>query len=333
MIFFSLLLAACEPKATLYQQKIITFGTVVELQIITTDKAQVQRALSAAEKLLRKRHSDWHAWREGELQTLNQSLASAKAVKIPPSLKTLIFKSIEFESKTEGLFNPAIGQLIAAWGFHESQQKDEDLLSRIQKNIPSMHDLIIKQDVISTTNPYLQLDFGGIAKGLAIMELQSLFKSLGFEHYLINAGGDIYSHGNRGNKTWKMGIQNPFGQGAIGVYENSANKNIFTSGNYQRYQQDKQGFRHHIIDPRSGAPSTNITAVTVVHNDALTADVAATALMIAEPELHPKIARQLGISEYLYMTDPNEVWITLAMKRQTVFNNAIKVHIITEKTL
>ncbi len=54
------------------------------------------------------------------------------------------------------------------------QTNEDKLISKIKHDIPGMHDLIVKDNHAISLNPYLQLDFGAIAKGLAVTFIISI---------------------------------------------------------------------------------------------------------------------------------------------------------------
>ncbi len=56
---------------------------------------------------------------------------------------------------------------------------------------------------------------------------------------------------------------------------------IFTSGNYERFREDNTERYPHILDPGTGWPATDIASVTLITDDGLLADAAATALVVA----------------------------------------------------
>ena len=59
---------------------------------------------------------------------------------------------------------------------------------------------------------------------------------------------------------------------------------------------------HENIDPRTGYPAVGTASVTVLHDNASTADAAATALFIAGPKDWHRVSRQMGI-RYVMLTD------------------------------
>ena len=176
-----------------------------------------------------------------------------------------------------------------------------------------MPDLKLKQRQAFSTNPHLQLDLGGIAKGYAIGLIADYLTETGFKHFLINAGGDLYFTGTKLGKSWKVGIQNPFEPGAIASVSLESEHYLFTSGNYQRHYRQADKIIHHIIDPRTGEPSKHISSATVLSSNPVLADVAATTLMIDGIENHRSLAKSLGIKDYLIVSQDRKIIITRSL--------------------
>ncbi len=295
------------------------FGTVIDVSIIHRDTDKVEKAFVAVENQLELYRQYWHAWEESDLTRFNQALSQPQAVRIPDSLQELIELSINYYHSSQGLFNPALGKLIAAYGFHGSNQSDDALIDEIQQDLPTMLDLEANDLQATSSNPYLKLDFGGIAKGYAMSLVADFLKAEGFEHFLINAGGDVLVAGNRFGKPWRIGVQNPFKPGAIATLELQGNQHLFTSGNYQRYYKKGDDIVHHIIDPRTGRPSKQISSATVLAENAVLADVAATTLMIDGWDNHRSLAKSLGIIDYLIMNEKLEIIVSRSMVEKIEF--------------
>lgn len=332
-IIFLLLLfsvTACHKPNNLIEQRILSFGTLIDITIAPNkgNKNGALLALKETEALLKQRHHQWHSWLPGDLSTLNEQLKSQKTTSLfNEDLKYLIQQSKDFYDKSNELFNPALGTLIEAWGFHDRSEPDLELIQKIQTNIPTMDDISVNNNSIINSNPYLKLDFGGIAKGLAIEQIRTIFQKNNIHNYLINMGGDLYANGSKFGESWRIGIQNPYQIGSIGNLNLESNNNLFTSGSYQRFDENNKAI-HHIIDPRTGKPSTQANAVTVYHTNPITADVAATALMIAKPSEWSQLAKNLSLTDYLIIKPDKSIWVTQSLNKKITFNTELKIHII-----
>lgn len=295
------------------------FGTVIDVSIIHHDIDKVEKAFATVENRLELYREYWHGWEESDLTRFNRALSQSQSVPVPDSLLKLIELSQSYYHASQQLFNPALGKLIAAYGFHASDQPDDTLIEAIQQELPTMLDLEVRDSQATSNNRHLKLDFGGIAKGYAMSLVADSLKTMGFEHFLINAGGDVLVAGNRFGKPWRVGVQDPFKPGAIASLELSGNRHLFTSGNYQRYYKKGDAIVHHIIDPRSGKPSKYISSATVLTDDAVLADVAATTLMIDGWDNHRLLAKSLGISAYLIVNQNQQIIVSRSMAEKIEF--------------
>lgn len=192
---------------------------------------------------------------------------------------------------------------------------------------------------MSSNNAAVKLDLGGVAKGFAIDRLLSYLKQQGIHNALVDAGGDLKVIGNHGNRPWKIAIRNPrFNPGKdndtaatstkiIASLELNDNEAAFTSGDYERYFKNKNQDKHfhHIIDPRTGYPAVGTQSITVLHQDATTADAAATALFIAGPTQWVKIAKAMDIKYVLLVDDKGELHISSAMNKRLKFKQKRKI--------
>ena len=305
-ILLAFWLVGCEPRDHLIRQHLLEFGTIIEITLIHDDLRHAERLLENAEQQLKRQRRQWHAWEDSDLTRFNDALQVQARAKVPSSLRPLLQLSQTYYQASDGLFNPAMGRLIAAYGFHNAPA-DERRISTLRRNLPIMTDLSIDGETARSANPDLQIDLGGIAKGYAIGEVAALFDRNGIRHYVINAGGDLVTQGSRFGKPWRIGIRNPYAPGVFASIELSGRNSLFTSGNYARQYQLGKRFRHHIIDPRSGESSVGQSSATVLTRDPALADAAATILMI-DGGAHPRrLARSLGTGAYLIVTEARQI--------------------------
>lgn len=272
--------------------------------------------------------ANWHAWEDSDLYRFNRSLVSLQPTTIPPSLSELINLSQYYYLRSDRLFNPALGKLIAAYGFHGSSQPDHATISVIQQNMPGMLDLQINGQLATSSNQHLQLDFGGIAKGYAIGLIATFLQQQGYENFLINAGGDLITSGSKFGKSWHIAVQDPFKPGAIASIKLIGRHSLFTSGNYQRFYQQGDNRVHHIVDPRTGAPSVQISSATVLTSDPTLADVAATTLMIDGLKNSHSLAQSLDINDYMIVSNDQEIIISRSLADKLEIISDLPVRIV-----
>lgn len=111
----------------------------------------------------------------------------------------------------------------------------------------------------------------GIVKGWAIEKAAKILFTKGYEHFYIDAGGDIQVNGhNAQSELWTVGIRNPFNRFQNVKTLSLHNCGIATSGSYIR--------GNHIYNPFQLQKSiTDVVSMTVIAPDVCEADRFATA--------------------------------------------------------
>lgn len=317
--------AACtSQQEPLVRQQFFAFGTLVEVSLYEVQQPLAEQALAAAEADFQRMHQQWHAWHPSELTEVNRRIAEGELATVPPDLLRLITEAKRLSLLSNGLFNPAIGQLVRLWGFQQdnfsaTQPPDSKTVYGLLRKRPSMDDLTIDDGTISSRNPAVQLDLGAVAKGFGIDRVIEHLQSLGVRNAIINCGGDLRAIGKHGNRPWRIGIRSPRGAGVLASLELGEDESVFTSGDYERFFESGGKRYHHILDPRTGYPAQQLTSVTVVHRDATTADAAATALFVAGPDDWRSVAQQLGIRYVMLVDRHGTVHMNPAMAARVQF--------------
>jgi len=262
------------------------------------------------------------------LTDLNRELAAGREATVDPFLLPLLQRSQALYRDSEGLFNPAIGRLIALWGFHADTlptgppPNDKAIRALVAKH-PGMDDLEFRGQRVRSRNRFVQLDLGGIGKGAAVEQALQRLHEYGIESAMVNAGGDLCVRSRPGTRPWRVGIAHPQGKGLLASLALGGRECVFTSGTYARYRRDNNRNYAHIIDPRSGWPVEHVVSVTVVHDDGITADAAATALAIAGPGHWREIARRMGIKHVLLVDSQGRIQITPSLVDRVQFERPV----------
>ena len=320
------MLAGCSQRDELYESQIYVFGTLADVSVWGVKEEKARAAVNAIAADFQREHHEWHAWEPGPLVDINKAIAAGKPVQVPASILPLITRSREISDLSEGLFNPSIGRLLNLWGFQSSERPNGPPPSRaaVAKLVdahPSMDDLTLKGDMLYSSNPAVQLDFGGIAKGYAVdLALQHL-RQLGVNNAIVNAGGGLGVIGRHGDRPWRVGIRHPQGKGILASLDVNDGESVHTSGNYERFREYEGVHYAHILDPRTGWPVDSITSCTVISKDGTLADAAATALVIAGVKDWHRLAKKMGIKYVMLVDEAGTVYMNPAMAARVKFTS------------
>jgi len=322
------LLSACqrdeEQSAELY-----VFGTIVEIKLWGASPQEAGHAFAEIQQMFQAMHRDWHAWEPGRLVEINKAFAEGKTATADADIVEMVRRSQPLETATGGRFNPAIGALIRLWGFHTSDYPIEGpppsqlQISEILDLHPSSLDIQIDGLELRSNNPAVQLDFGGIAKGYAVDLTIERLRYLGIANAIVNAGGDLRAMGTHGDRPWRVAVRKPGGSN-VGSVQVQGDESIFTSGNYERFRQDQTQRYPHILDPATGWPAKDIASVTIITDEGILADAAATALVVAGLEGWPEVARALNLKEIAVVDENGVVYLTPAMDKRLQFTGDVE---------
>ena len=195
-------------------------------------------------------------------------------------------KAFEVSEKTNGAFDITVGPLIDVWGFGT---KDRSKITQVL--IDNLLPLInykavrLKNNKLIKDNPAIHIDFNAIAQGYSVDLLANFLESKGIKSYLIDIGGEVFGKGKKADGSyWRVGIEKPSNNSEQRELEAKVflhNKALATSGSYRKFYIENGIKYSHTIDPTTGYPVTHsLLSVSVLSNDAATADAYATALMV-----------------------------------------------------
>lgn len=319
-LFLLWVLTACSPPPLVQQQSYV-FGTLVEISVYGVPKDQAQAATSAVLARFDELHRTLHAWQPSELSRLNAGLTRGQRVSVTPELAAMLRDAQTLSIQSGDLFNPAIGELIALWGFHadtpQARVPDAAAIARWVKAAPRMGDLQFENNTIWSNNPAVQLDLGGYAKGRALDEAVGILKAHGIRHALVNIGGNVIALGAHGDRPWRVGIQHPRKPGTLATLDLHDGEAIGTSGDYQRYFEVAGHRYSHLIDPRTGFPATDMQSVTVLvtgKHAGTRSDALSKPLFIDAATKLADHAAQLGVADYLAVDAAGRIHVSPAMK-------------------
>jgi FAD:protein FMN transferase len=212
---------------------------------------------------------------ESELSQLNQRAGTPVAVS--NLLYNVLATALTAAQATEGVYDPAMLEQLEQLGYDRTfDDLPTNRFDLIIPGIPGGRWRGIKVDPIRrqvTLPAGIKLDFGGIAKGMAVdAALENLHLS-GIRSALVNAGGDLSVLGLPPvDEYWPVAVPGQNQHWTIPLHHGA----IATSGIARRHWLQGNIPRHHILDPRTGLPSqSDLWSVTVVADRCEQAEVAA----------------------------------------------------------
>jgi thiamine biosynthesis lipoprotein len=259
----------------------ILMGTIVNFGLIHEDRKLAETALQAALNRMRSLEALMTRFDPaGHITQLNQE---GRLHHAPTQLLHVLRLAQDVFELTAGAFDVTIKPLLDLY-FHSQPQPTitppTTEAIRAALAVTGCHKLTISdQSVLLKRGMGITMD--GIAKGYIVDAGTQELADHGFTNTLVEAGGDLFASGtNSARLPWQVGIQSPRGNEPSPVSIFGLNgRAVATSGDYMHYLDPKHKY-HHIIDPRTGQPTSGLASATVIAPHTWLADALATAVMV-----------------------------------------------------
>lgn len=226
------------------------------------------------------------------LKTINDN-AGIEPVQVEPEIIDMLKTAKFFYDLSDGEFDITMGALLQVW--HRYRDAGIALNEKGETApIPSEDELTAvsackgwdkveideENNTVYINDPCVSLDVGGIAKGYAAEEIGKALEQEDIVYGTVNAGRNIRTiHAKADGTDWRIGIQNPSGEGSIVIISTKGSMSVVTSGDYERFFVGTDGKSyHHIIDPSTLYPSEYYHSVTILTPDSAAADCLSTTL-------------------------------------------------------
>lgn len=271
-------------------------GTMVEITAVGRDRPEVREAVHKAFTEIERIETLMSPYREGsDIRRINRE-AGKSAVKVDDEVMEVLSRANRISEKSNGAFDLTAASLADIWSFDKntpsvpSKTEIEEALKKVgfRKLV-----LDLEHGTARLALPGMRIHPGGIAKGYACDRAAAALFKQGITMAMVNAGGDIRVLGQKINRPWKVGVQDPRDRGRIIAWIAAKDEAVATSGDYEKFFV-KDGKRYcHILDPRTGRPADSCRSVTVVAKEAWLADALATAVFALGPEEGLELVRSM----------------------------------------
>lgn len=292
-------------------------GTAISVYFWTDDDAKATEAAEAVFAEMQRLDRVMTTWLpESEVSQVNAA-AGEKAVAVSEETFAVIARAQDIAVRTRGVFDITVGAFKGLWKFDQDMDRTLPEPAEVKQRLalvgyqhlvldPAKRTVFLKKKGMSIT-------LGGIAKGYAVDRCAELLRKRGYKSFMMQAGGDMYVAGKKGNDPWMVGIRDPRSpDGRYFALAPVEDHSFSTSGDYERGFV-KDGVRyHHILDPRTGQPARASRSVTIRAKDAFTADAWSKVMFILGPQEGNKVIQREKLADFevLWVDDKNLVTVT-----------------------
>lgn len=294
LILFKVFSASSQVSKT---RAVTLMGSRFDITIVAKDIATAETYIdSSIFEITRIEHliSDWIP--DSQVSQINKN-AGIRPVKVDKELLELTQRAIHFSELTDGAFDISFAAADRIWKFDgsmttiPSEKEVKESVNKIgYKNIVINY----KDSTIFLKLPGMKIGFGATGKGYAADKTKELMISKGVEAGIINASGDLNTWGKQPNgDNWIIGITNPMKEDDLFALFELSGTAVVTSGNYQKFVMIDNKRYSHIIDPRTGYPSSGVSSATVFADSAEMANGISTAIMVLGKKAGLKLLKRI----------------------------------------
>jgi thiamine biosynthesis lipoprotein len=327
LFFIATLPAGCAPNSGPPESRLIkrshpSMGSEVVVTAWTADEAGVDAAFDAVFQEFDRLEGLLSTWEDGsDVQRLNAA-GGQHPVKVGAEIREVLRVARQISEWTNGKFDVTFGAMSGLWKFDYQNRDgtipDHDEIVRRRKLI-NYRDLEVNEEagMAFLRREGMLVNLGGIGKGYAVDRARDMMRARGFQDFMIQFGGDLYVAGKAGDRSWRVGIQDPRGAGnRIFASMDLSDRTFSTSGDYERFFI-KDGRRyHHILDPATGEPTTGCRSVTIITGSAAVADGLSTGVFIMGPEAGMALIERLPDVEGVIVAADNKVLVSSGLEER-----------------
>ncbi|MEQ1581504.1 MAG: FAD:protein FMN transferase [Steroidobacteraceae bacterium] len=290
-------------------------GTRIAVELWADDKRQADQALDSVFNEMRRIDQSMSTYKpESEVSRVNAT-AAERPVVISSELFELLTTAVEYSRITGGAFDITYASVGFMYDFRSRiKPTDKDIAAAL----PTVNYRFIELDKAKSTvhfaKPGVRIDLGGIAKGHAVDRGIALLQGFKIEHASVTAGGDTRIIGDRMGAPWVVGIRHPDDKTRVIARIPLVDTAISTSGDYERYFDEKGVRYHHIIDPASGHSASKVRSATVIAATATRTDGLSKTAFVLGAEKAIEIYDRLGDVDAILVTPEGKVLYTKGLE-------------------
>jgi thiamine biosynthesis lipoprotein len=316
---FSTLLCCALPAHAEWVRRVTDgiMGTRITVEVWADDEAKGNLAIDAVLDEMRHIDETMSTYKPtSEVSQVNARAADGP-MHISKELFDLLTTARQYSEITDGAFDITYASVGYLYDFRKHVRPDDAEIARALPAINYRHVILdpANQTVLFSQKG-VRIDLGGIAKGYAVDRGIDALKRLGYTRAYVGAGGDSRIIGDRFGTPWMVGIRDPMkGEGNVIARIPLVDAAISTSGDYERFFEEKGVRYHHIIDPHTGHSASKVRSATVIGPYATRTDGLSKTAFVLGPEKALEIYNRLDDIDAIIVELDGTVVTTEGLKR------------------
>ena len=241
-----------------------------------------------------------------ELSRLNAE-ADGTATAVTAETFALVARAVEGWRLTGGHYDPTVLPALVAAGYDRSfadpacrvHRTDEAAAAPVAA--PGAGGIVLDSRLRTVALPTgVQLDPGGIGKGMAADMVVAELLAAGARGACVNLGGDVRVGGEAPTRHgWVLGIDDPLTRGAVVSLRLRDEAVVTSTRRIRRWVRAGRAY-HHLIDPRTGLPARSVLhTATVVAPQAWWAEVLAKVALVAPEDTAVQVLHRARVGALL----------------------------------
>ena len=263
-----------------------TMGTTysIKYSISSTPLPQIQKEIDNILNSINDQMSTYI--NDSEISIFNKMSKDMKFI-ISSDFYYVLNKSEHYYNLSNGLFDITVEPLSKLWGFYnkEFSLPKKKSIDSIKTYIGFDKIKLLSHNKITKGSNEVKISLNAIAKGYAVDKIANFFDSKNIKNYMVEIGGEVKVKGaNPSGQKWKIGLSSfELDVGNIFEYVFINDGALATSGDYRNFIIYNGVSYSHVINPKTGQPTTNnVVSATVIANNCIDADALATAINVME---------------------------------------------------
>lgn len=294
-----------------FKRTLILMGSRFDITVVASNEKEGNEYIDSAIFEIARIEKLISSWDVNSETSLINKLSGIKPIKVDKELFDLIERSIAISTLTNGAFDISYASMDRIWKYDGTMREmpSEEKISSSIKKVGYQNIIIDKEaQTVFLKLKGMKIGFGAIGKGYAADKAKALLIEKGVKAGIINASGDLNAWGKQANgRDWMVAITNPLNKNKVFSWLPINDSAIVTSGNYEKFISFN-GIRYsHIIDPRTGYPSTGIISTSIMTSNAELADAISTSVFVMGVETGLDFINQLKGVDCIIIDEQNKI--------------------------